>query len=159
MQEAVFVQSHRRRGTSWLTPCTSRCPARLGEIQPRKLCQSLRPGNMVQKQPSHGSWKEEHAGKVANVRLCPCKACLRARSASHSSGASEAFSNQEAKPKLSKSSNKTWKYDKKPLRSTGQSTVIMPMMPMLCNKLISIPKAHVVVKSTDAFAVTFDVMA
>ena len=40
---------------------------------------------------------------------------------------------------------------------TGNSTVMVPIMPMLCNKEMSIPKA-VVVNRTDAFAVTFDVI-
>ena len=41
---------------------------------------------------------------------------------------------------------------------TGNSTVMVPIMPMLCNKEMSIPKAQVVVNRTDAFAVTFDVI-
>ena len=44
--------------------------------------------------------------------------------------------------------------DKKPFKSAGKSTVIMPIMPMLCNKEINMPKAQVVVNNTEALAVT-----
>ena len=49
-------------------------------------------------------------------------------------------------------------HPKKESISTGKFTVMVPIIPMLCSKEMSIPKAHVVVKSTEAFAVTFEVI-
>lgn len=49
---------------------------------------------------------------------------------------------------------RTCKKAKMPLMSTGQSTVIVPMIPRLWSMLIIMPIAHVVLTNVEAFAVT-----
>ena len=51
-------------------------PAGSQPCGPHQEKKRMRPGNVVDSQPSNSRGEKEHAGEVANVSLCPCKAGL-----------------------------------------------------------------------------------